>query len=107
MKNREPATFGSGRGERDWLFIEDAAAAVAAARTLPGAWDLGSSELVPLRTVVERLADVAGADRSLLTFDPARDRADTDLRLAARRWPPGWEPAFSLDEGLLHFWKTL
>ncbi len=107
LRNGEPAIFGSGRGMRDWLYLEDAARAVVAASTQAGEWDIGSSDLFSLREVIERLADIAGADRSLLTFDPSRDRADTDLRLAARRQPTGWSPEYALEDGLAHFWKTL
>lgn len=110
MATGQAAQFGSGTGRRDWLYVDDAAAALAtlAHRGEPGVseWDIGAGTLVSVREVVELLADTAGADRRFLRFDPARDRHDTAIAGAAQCPPPGWLPTVSLVEGLKRLWAA-
>lgn len=98
----EPATFGSGRGLRDWLPVDDAAAALAslAESGAPGTFDIGSGELRSIRDMIDSLARLAGAPADLLTFDPTCDRPDADLVRRAENPPPGWKTATPLDDAL-------
>ena len=100
----QTAQFGSGMGVRDWLYLDDAATAIAALLKITAAgvseWDVGSGQLASLRSMVETMADIAGVSRQLLDFDPARDRADLALHLAAERLPPAWQSSISREEGL-------
>jgi nucleoside-diphosphate-sugar epimerase len=102
LAKREPAVFGSGKGLRDWLYIDDAAQALV---TLvesqgPGEYDIGSGELRSIRDMIEALAGIAGAPGDLLTFDPSRDRGDGDLVRKAERFPAGWNPSIPLGRAL-------
>lgn len=99
-----PCIFGSGCGERDWIYVQDAADALmhgASAAKLGGfEFDVGSGALFTIRSAVEQLAVLAGDRVNLLTFDPSRDRSDVDLAIRADRLPAGWTPRFTLTEGL-------
>ena len=102
----EKALIGSGAGLRDWLHVDDLAAGLEALLRLPSTgtfedYDLGSGELVSIRQNMIDLADQFGPSaRSLLDFDPARDRPDVDLAACAVRRIPGWTPSIGRIEGL-------
>lgn len=104
FKLRTPAAFGSGQGLRDWIYVDDAASGVLAA--LNGSptglteCDIGSGRLMKVREMIECLAEIAGANRELLTFDAARDRPDIGATLAAKNLPPNWQPMISPMAGL-------
>ena len=104
LKAGRPAIFGSGRGLRDWIYITDAAAAVVAsvktASNHLSEVDIGTGALVTIRTAIEALASESGQAEAVLTFDPAKDRADVDLHLAATARPANWSPALTLRQGL-------
>jgi nucleoside-diphosphate-sugar epimerase len=106
LKSGQLAELGSGFGLRDWLFIDDAALAFVATLTADASpasvseLDIGSGELVSIRTMAELLAKISGANSSLLRFDPARDRPDVGLALAARNPPRTWRPLVTAAEGL-------
>lgn len=105
--------YGDGLNVRDWLFVEDHCAALAAAleRGIPGSVHLlgGDCELSNLellrsicRRVDEHLGRQAGTSESLLTFVP--DRPGHDRRYAidaeATRLDLEWSPVTRLEEGL-------
>jgi nucleoside-diphosphate-sugar epimerase len=102
------AKFGSGLGVRDWLYLDDAAAAITAILNIESSgvseWDVGSGQLTSVRGMIETMTSIAGASRDLLDFDPARDRADINLHLAAQNPPPNWRPVISAEEGLGRTW---
>lgn len=104
----QTAQFGSGAGVRDWLYVDDAVTAIATLLKIEtnsvSEWDVGSGHLTSLRAMVETLAGIAGADLELLDFDPARDRADLSLNLAAHKLPPSWRPGVTIMEGLRKIW---
>lgn len=96
----------SGAREVDWIYVDDVVEAFLAAAVADGvegaALDVGSGELVPVRAVVDRLAELVGgsarpafgaiADRPLervSVADPGRTTAAT-----------GWRPTTTLEEGL-------
>jgi nucleoside-diphosphate-sugar epimerase len=104
MRAGKSASFGSGRGLRDWIYVHDAADATLAALEKPDGRfcevDIGSGSLVSIRAVIETMASIAGVETSLLSFDPTKDRSDTDLTLGAEKSPNGWRPQVSLMNGL-------
>jgi UDP-glucose 4-epimerase len=100
----EPALLGSGTGKRDWIFIEDAVEALVKviAADNPGVthYDIGTGSIRSIKDVVTAIADLINAPISLLQFDAARDRGDTQIMAFATRFVRGWQPHISLDEGL-------
>ena len=106
----QTAQFGSGAGVRDWLYVDDAASAIMAllkaVNTGVNEWDVGSGQLASLRSMVETMAVIADVSRDLLDFNPARDRADLALHLAAERKPPSWKPMVPVEEGLRRIWVS-
>jgi nucleoside-diphosphate-sugar epimerase len=105
LKVREHATFGSGLGRRDWIFVDDAAAALVACLGSTGhtlaEFDVGTGLLTGLREVLNQLAELADADPSVaFTFDASRDRGDIQITDAANHFPPDWTARSSLNDGL-------
>ena len=106
MRGETPAVS-SGVWEIDWVYIDDVVDAFVAAIQATGlegaTLDIGSGELVAMRTVVERLATLLGAT-TRPRFGAHDDRplerpraADVETARAAL----GWSPTTSLDDGLL------
>lgn len=96
----------SGDRQVDWLYAGDAIEGMLAAATAAGvegcSIDLGSGELVTVRAIVERIANLVGARVAPLygalpdrPFERPRaaDVAETHARI-------GWRPTTPLDEGL-------
>ena len=98
---------------RDFLYVEDVAAAFAALvdSDVAGTLDIGSGCGIALRDILQRLEQLAGR-HDLVRFgeapprdEPARIVADT-RRLRADLH---WQPAYELDEGLertLSWWRA-
>ena len=90
----------------DYLYVEDAAAAIVAVAATPGAsgvFNLGSGRAVPLRHLIERIRD--RIDPSLpLGFGEVPYRPDQVMHLEAdvQRLvkATGWGPQTSLEDGL-------
>jgi nucleoside-diphosphate-sugar epimerase len=105
----------SGEQVRDFLYVEDAAAAVAAVArsTETGPVNIASGQPVKIRTLVETIAKIL--DRS----DGVEVGAVPDSRCEAARVVAdpsrlfnrvGWQPAFTIDHGLLrtvNWWKAV
>jgi nucleoside-diphosphate-sugar epimerase len=106
----QTAHFGSGVGVRDWLYVDDAASAIVALLEADtkgvSEWDIGSGRLASVRSMVETMSGLAGVSRDLLVFDPARDRTDLTLHLAAECMPPSWKPEIPVEEGLRRTWAS-
>lgn len=105
LKAGEPAVFGSGTSLRDWIYIDDFSAGLAACGAPQEAgeihrFDLGSGERRSIREMVEAIAEISGADPSLLTFDATKDRRDAEIEDWARAIPLGFEMKFSTRQGL-------
>jgi len=105
--------YGEGLNIRDWLWVEDHAAAIACilehgatGRTynIGGLNEWRNIDLVHLliQLVDERLGRAAGSSKKLITF--VKDRAGHDLRYAidADRLATelGWTPSITFEEGL-------
>ncbi|HXH34717.1 MAG TPA: NAD(P)-dependent oxidoreductase [Plantibacter sp.] len=109
----EQVECSSGSQIRDFLYVEDLAAAFAALTDSPvaGALDVGSGEPTTLREVLERLEAVTGRQGSVRygtaphREEPPRIVADT-RRL---REEVGWRPAHRLEAGFLRtveWWRV-
>ena len=106
-----PVISSDGTPERDFIYIEDAVDAylrVAESTRDPRlrgrAWNAGSGEPVPVRELVQRLISASGRDlEPVVQGEPvASGRVDRHyLDSAAIRGELGWEPRWSLDDGLL------
>ncbi|GEM_PF-1285691 len=103
ISSGQPATFGSGKGLRDWIYISDAASALVAAlaattsHTPPAILeqDIGTGELRSIREMIKQLSAAAGSashTAAAITFDSSEDRPDTNLVLKAINLPHGWKP---------------
>lgn len=94
----------SGRQRRDLVHVEDAAEALLAllrSDGLTGVVNVAAGDTVPLATVAERLAAIAGAAETGLGRRPDREGDPPVLAGAsARLRSTGWKPAYSLEEGL-------
>lgn len=104
LKAGEKATFGSGQSLRDWIYIDDFIEGLIAcgATTATGLhrFDLGSGERHSIREMVENLAELAGAVEEQLTFDPSKDRGDTEIEDWAKLLPTDFKPRYSREQGL-------
>ena len=96
----------SGIRQVDWIYVDDVAAAFLAAATAGDATslsvDVGSGEAVSIRTLVERIAVLAGSAIEP-EFGAIPDRPQEQIRIAdvaAAERAIGWRPAVPLDEGL-------
>jgi hypothetical protein len=102
----EAPRLSSGRGEVDWVYVDDVVAAfVAAAESdkVPGSTvDVGSGRLVSIRSLVERIVALVGGDVRP-AFGALPDRPGERPRVAdvaPSREAIGWERSTSLDDGL-------
>ncbi|MFL5941900.1 MAG: NAD-dependent epimerase/dehydratase family protein [Gaiellaceae bacterium] len=108
----EPVACSSGRQIRDFLYVEDVAAAFAAlvGSEATGSFDIGSGEGVPLRDVLLTLEQLAGRqDIVQLGALPDRDEpASLVADIRRLRDEVGWRPFVELREGLertLEWWR--
>ena len=102
----------SGEQIRDFLYVEDVAAAFAAlvSSEATGSFDIGSGEGVPLRDVLLTLEELAGRQGVVrLGALPDRDEPASIVADARRlRDEVGWRPSVELREGLertLEWWR--
>lgn len=105
----KPVTvFGSGRQERDYVFVGDVAEANrrALTRGSGGFFNIGSGRATSVQELFRVLRDVAGRS-SPVVRRPARPgelkRSCLDFGLATRVL--GWRPGVSLREGLAETWR--
>jgi nucleoside-diphosphate-sugar epimerase len=108
----EPVACSSGEQVRDYLYVEDVAAAFAALvdSEATGSFDIGSGDGVPLRDVLLTLEELAGK-RDIVQLGALPDR-DEPASLVANVGPlrdeVGWQPSVELREGLertLAWWR--
>ena len=102
----ESPRVSSGQWELDWVFVDDVVDAYCAALRAEGVEgetvDVGSGELVSMREMLERLADLAGTgarpEFGTLGDRPFEVARTADVERSARLI--GWRPATGLAEGL-------
>lgn len=103
------ATFSTGTQERDFLHVEDVAAALVAllASKVSGAVNIGSGEAIAVRALAERLAAFTDG-AALLRFGVRPVAPDEPPRLVAAtarlEQELGFRPRFTLDAGLRDAW---
>lgn len=110
----ERVACSTGSQVRDFLYVEDLAAAFTALldSKVTGSFDIGSGEARSLRDVLARLEQLAGRE-DVVRFGaaPQRDepaRIVPDVRRL--RGELGWRPAYGLDDGLertLAWWRAV
>ena len=109
----EEARTSAGTQVRDFLHVEDVAAAFAAlvGSEIAGPVNVAAGEPVTIRSVVEAVAEAAGRPELLRVGAlPARDGDPPSLAASADRLrrEVGWEPAWSLEDGLratVEWWR--
>ena len=96
----------SGERQVDWVYVEDIVEGLLAAARAPGVEgqtiDIGSGELVSIRTLVEHLVRLINPQMQPL-FGALPDRPLEQIRVAKTANAAalmGWEPTTSLEEGL-------
>ena len=108
----ETIACSSGEQIRDFLYVEDVAAAFAELvdSDATGAFDIGSGEGIPLRTVLLTLEELAGRENVVRFGEaPERDEPASIVADASRlRDETSWRPSYELREGLertLTWWR--
>jgi nucleoside-diphosphate-sugar epimerase len=108
----EPLACTSGEQIRDFLYVEDVAAAFAALvdSDATGSFDIGSGEGVPLRDVLLTLEQLAGR-QDIVQLGALPDREEPASLVAdvrRLRNETGWRPSVELRDGLqrtLEWWR--
>ena len=105
LKNGISAELGSGKGLRDWIYIDDLINAFVKSLYTSGNriqhYDFGTGKLTSIKEIVERIAELMGCANEMLNFDSARDRNDTEIRAFAKNMLKGLKPIKSLEERLI------
>jgi nucleoside-diphosphate-sugar epimerase len=100
----EPALCSPGEQERDFLHVEDAAAALVALLhgRVTGAVNVGSGEAVPVQAVARRLAALVGRPELLRlgALPPTGEAPRVVADVRRLREEVGWAPRFDLERGL-------
>lgn len=101
--------YGDGSVQRDFVFIEDAAAATVLAglkAAAPAIYNVGSGESWSLQSLLDALQHAADR-RASISRIPERpvDVRVTQLDCTRIRRDLGWKPTTSLEEGLSASWK--
>lgn len=106
LRETSPVIFGDGLQSRDFVFVEDVAAANIAAATAPGVagqvFNVGTGESVTLLDLLEVLRDLTGASLEP-QFQPVRagDVRYSTANITRARECLGFEPTHSVRSGLL------
>ncbi len=104
LKAGKTATFGSSKGMRDWIYIDDFIDGLLHCGLCEGTgllqFDLGSKKVFSLKELVTQIALICGCPDSALVFDPSKDRGDDSLDDRAVHWPEGWQPNWPIRKAL-------
>jgi dTDP-glucose 4,6-dehydratase len=96
--------YGDGMQVRNWLFVEDACAAIDAVLEggePGGVYNVGGPDELPNLDVVKRILELTGRDESLIDFVTDRPGHDRRYSLSSERLKAlGWQPAVRFDEGI-------
>ena len=96
--------YGDGRQVRNWLFVEDFARAISTVLdrgTAGEVYNVGGPDEVENIEVVERILDLTGAGRELITFVEDRPGHDVRYSLSSDKTEGlGWEASVNFAEGL-------
>lgn len=101
--------YNNGEMWRDWTFVSDIAAGVAAATEKPLGYEiinLGRGEMVKLADFVEYIENLAGKKSSLKPAPKiAADIEATSADISKARRLLGYDPQVSVKEGVQHFYE--
>ncbi|GIU97119.1 MAG: dTDP-glucose 4,6-dehydratase [Actinomycetota bacterium] len=104
LEGRPIPVYGRGRERREFLHVRDwvRAAILVLERGRPGVvYNIGDGHELENRELAERICDLAGADRSLITAVANRPGHDFRYGVRADRLRAlGWRPQVGFDEGL-------
>jgi UDP-glucose 4-epimerase len=109
---RAPEVWGDGSVVRDYIHIEDVVSAVSAILAVPGlesgAYNVGSGLGHSISDIYAAIRQVTGTSLKL-RYQPARgfDVAAIYLDTARLRRATGWQPAWSMDDGIAELWGVL
>jgi dTDP-glucose 4,6-dehydratase len=96
--------YGDGKQMRDWLFVEDHCAGIAAvleSGKIGEIYNLGAGVERPNLEVIDRIVDLTGSDSSLVRHVPDRPGHDRRYALATDKAAAlGWKPHTSFEDGL-------
>ncbi len=104
LENKPLPLYGKGTNVRDWLFVEDHCRAmdlILRRGRLGEVYNVGARAEVPNLEVAERIVDILGKPRELITF--VQDRLGHDQRYAldcSRIHDLGWKPELPFEQGL-------
>lgn len=109
-EGRPIQVMGSPDVARDYVYVDDVAAAVLAAATtaeIPAAVNIGSGMPTTLETLLQTLASVVGTRSLTVERLPSRgvDADSTWLDVSLAREALGWQAAVSLPEGMERMWQ--
>jgi nucleoside-diphosphate-sugar epimerase len=110
----EKARCSSGEQVRDFLYIEDAAAAIASVATseFTGVVNIGSGQPTKVRTIVEQVARIIGCANEIAWGAIAENPAAPPFLVAdvgRLNQEVGWKPSHSLEHGLaltVDWWRA-
>lgn len=107
--DRKVPLYNAGDMYRDWTYVDDIAAGIAAAVEKPLGYEvinLGRGEPVHLKEFVRVLEELAGRPSDLVPEPKeAADVESTFARIDKARRLLGYEPRYSLREGVERFWS--
>jgi len=105
LEGRSLPVYGDGKNVRDWLYVGDHCAAIAAVlrQGVPGeVYNIGGCNEMENIAIVKLLLELLGKDESLITY--VTDRPGHDLRYAIDaskiERELGWTPAHRFDDGI-------
>jgi len=111
FKNNKPAVFSSASALGDWLYISDVVTGILAAikKSNRGIshWDIGSGNLIAVRDLIEQLQQISGRNGINAIFDASLDQPDIALHTAAKNLPPGFQPKFTMRQGLEEHYRLI
>ena len=102
LHNEPPVIFGDGKQTRDFTFVKDAVTAniLAAESTATGVFNVARGERISINRLVETIVDLAGSSIEPVHGEPRPGDIRHSLADISRISAIGFQPGYSLEEGL-------
>lgn len=105
IAGENPIIYGDGRQTRDYVYVGDVVDAILCAldkRTLTGSFNIGTQKETSVNALFAQLVEASGCE-AIPEYRPARkgEQMRSCLDCAKAMKELGWEPKFSLREGLM------
>jgi UDP-glucose 4-epimerase len=103
LAGEQPVIFGDGSNTRDFLYVKDAVDANIKALDYNGstALNISSGEETNIGDLYNRIKHILDSDKNIMHADPIEgEQPRSVLSNSAAKEELGWEPSFTLDEGL-------